>query len=302
MATSLRVKANGLEHHVVEWLPPVEARGGGTALLIHGFMDAGNSWELIAPLLAAGGLRVLAPDMRGFAQGPRAPEGSYYHFPDYVADVADLVRLLVPGSAEESPLFVVGHSMGGTVSTLFTGAFPERVTKLALLEGLGPPDNPPEVAPDRMRRWIEQLRSTPREARSIGTIEDALRRLAGNHSRLDSAVLSGRIRHLVKELPDGGVAWAYDPLHRTTAPVPFFAKVFKSFASRVTCPVLCVSGGPSGFHPEDEDERIAAFPHAECAELPEAGHAMHWTEPDALAKLLLDFWSSLSPERSRPVV
>ncbi|MEO6575637.1 MAG: alpha/beta hydrolase [Polyangiaceae bacterium] len=292
MATSLRVKANGLEHHVVEWSPPVESSDPGTALLIHGFMDAGNSWELVAPRLAAGGLRVLAPDMRGFAQGPRAPEGSYYHFPDYVADVADLVRQLVPGSAAESPLFVVGHSMGGTVATLFTGAFPERITKLALLEGLGPPDNPPEVAPDRMRRWLEQLQSTPRELRSIGTVDDALRRLSGNHSRIDPAILSGRIRHLVRELPGGNeVAWAFDPLHRTTSPMPFFAKVFKSFASRVTCPVLAVGGGPDGFHPEDEDERIAAFPHIERAELATAGHMMHWTEPDALAKLLLEFWS-----------
>lgn len=293
MGTSLRVKANGLEHHVVEWLPPVEASTPGTALLIHGFMDAGNSWELVAPLLACGGLRVLAPDMRGFAQAPRAPEGSYYHFPDYVADVAELVRLLVPGSAEESPLFVVGHSMGGTVATLFTGAFPERVTKLALLEGLGPPDNSPEVAPDRMRRWIEQLRTTPRDARSIGTADDALRRLVGNHSRIDLSILSGRTRHLVRELPGGNeVAWAFDPLHRTTSPMPFFSRVFNSFAARVTCPVLAVGGGPDGFHPVDEEERIASFKHVERADLPTAGHMMHWTQPDALAALLLEFWNA----------
>jgi pimeloyl-ACP methyl ester carboxylesterase len=296
MGTSLQVKANGLEHHVTEWLPPVEASVTGTALLIHGFMDAGASWELVAPLLAAGGLRVVAPDMRGFALAPRAPEGSYYHFPDYVADVADLVRLLVPGSSEDSPLFIVGHSMGGTVSTLFTGAFPERVTKLALLEGLGPPDNPPEIAPDRMRRWIEQLRTTQRDARSIGTMADALRRLSGNHSRIDQAILSDRIRHLVKALPGGEVAWAFDPLHRTTSPMPFFSRVFNSFASRVTCPVLAVSGGPDGFHPTDEEERIASFPRVERAELATAGHMMHWTAPEALAAILIEFWNRAQPQ------
>jgi pimeloyl-ACP methyl ester carboxylesterase len=296
MGTSLHLKANGLEHHVVEWLPPAEVIAPGTALLIHGFMDAGNSWDLVAPLLAAAGLRVLAPDMRGFGDAPRAPEGSYYHFADYVADLAELVRLLVPGPAEESPLFLVGHSMGGTVASLYTGAFPERVTRLALLEGMGPPDNPPEVAPDRMRRWIEQVRSTPREPRAIGTMDDALRRLTGNHTRIDPAILSGRIRHLVRELPDGsGVRWAFDPLHRTMSPVPFFARVFNSFAARVTCPVLAIGGGPDGFHPIDEEERIASFRHVERAELPTAGHMMHWTEPDALAKLLLDFWSRRAP-------
>src|SRR5260221_338038 len=116
-------------------------------------MDAGGTWDLVAPAIASAGFRVLAPDLRGFGASSSAPAGAYYHFPDYIADIAAL--------APNGPLRVVGHSMGGTAATLFSGAHPERVRSLVLIEGVGPPDNPPEIAPDRMRRWLDQL-GTPR--------------------------------------------------------------------------------------------------------------------------------------------
>ena len=290
-----RVQANGLEHHVLEW--PASGDERGTALLIHGYMDAAGTWDLVAPALAAAGLRVLAPDMRGYGEGPRAPAGSYYHFVDYVPDVADIVDAAVgDGShASSSPLLLVGHSMGGTVSTLYAGAFPARVTKLALLEGLGPPDNAPDVAPDRMARWIADMRALrARAKKDAGTREDLFRRLAMNHPHVKAEVLRGRLPHLVRELPDGRVAWRFDPLHKTSSPTPFFAKTFMAFAKRITCPTLFVSGGENGFHPPDEEERLRAFPNLRRVEIADAGHMMHWTRPNELAAALVSFWKGES--------
>lgn len=263
----------------------------GTVVLVHGYMDAGGTWDLVAPALAAAGLRVLAPDMRGFGDGARVGAGGYYHFVDYVFDLADLVDQLAPGE----PIALVGHSMGGTIATLLAGTFPERVARLVLVEGVGPPDNPWELGPVRMRGWIEQVRRS--RARGDGppsfTREDALNRLSASHPSVAPEVLAHRLPHLARTAGDardsdeGRVAWRFDPLHRTTAPMPFFAKLFMEFAKKVTCPVLFVSGGPMGFHPSDEDERLAAFATCERAEVGDAGHMAHWTQPDALARLLL---------------
>lgn len=293
---SHRVRANALEHHVLEWRPEPSAsaaiadqpNAATTIVLVHGFMDASGTWDLVAPALAAQGLRVLAPDMRGFGDGARAPKGSYYHFVDYVFDLADLVEALCPGE----PIALVGHSMGGTIATLFAGAFPERVARLTVIEGVGPPDNPFEMGPVRMRRWIEQVRLLRAdreggEARSTYSPEEALRRLAANHRTVAEEVLAHRLPHLAEDAGDGRLAWRFDPLHRTTAPMPFFAKLLIEFAKKVACPVLFVSGGPGGFHPPDEEERLAAFADLQRAELPVAGHMVHWTEPAALAALLI---------------
>lgn len=286
---SLRLSANGLEHHVLEWSPSPTARPSAatrTVVLVHGYMDAAGTWDRVAPRLVDAGMRVLAPDMRGFGEGARAREGAYYHFSDYVFDLADVVDALSPGE----PVALVGHSMGGTITTLLSGTYPERVARLANLEGLGPPDHPFETGPMRMRSWIESVRRTrARPDRTTFTRDEALVRLAANHPHVPRDVLEGRLPHLVRDEGGGRLAWRFDPLHRTTSPVPFFAKLFVEFAKRVTCPVLFVSGGPTGFHPPDEDERLAAFASLERSEIPDAGHMMHWTRPDETASALVSF-------------
>ena len=283
-----RTRGHGLELSVVEWASPnASAR---TCLLLHGFLDAAGSFDRVAPALAEAGLRVLAPDLRGFGDSDRVSGGGYYHFPDYVADVDAVVREHVRGD-----FFLVGHSMGGTVATMVAGGKPDRVAKLAVLEGLGPPDNEPAAAPIRMHRWLEEL-ATPPRAQTM-TRDDALRRLVAAHPRVPRDVLATRVRHLVASVAETGseteaesVRWKYDPIHRTTSPMPFFANVYAAYAARVACPVLYVSGGSLGWRVPDEAERLAAFATRPIhVDLPDAGHMMHWTAPEALARALVEF-------------
>jgi pimeloyl-ACP methyl ester carboxylesterase len=295
---SFDVVANGLSHRVIEWTGDAPV---ATAMLLHGFMDAAATWDLVAPRMASKGLRVLAPDLRGFGDGARLPPGSYYYFPDYVLDVADLIDALVPGGGDRgarvSPLVLVGHSMGGSVATLYAGIFPDRVARLVVAEGMGPPDGDHAHVPDRMRRWVDSVRATrARGARSMATRDEALERLAGNHPRVPKEVLASRLDALARDLPDGRVAWKADPLHATPSPVPFFAESLKAFAARVECPVLFVSGGPLGWHPPDEADRLSAFRRLSRFDLPDAGHMMHWTHPEAMAAAIVAFAADLGTE------
>ncbi len=282
-----RARGNGLELSVVEWGASGVASNDGraTCLLLHGFMDAAATFDLVAPALAAAGVRVVAPDLRGFGDSDRVTGGGYYHFPDYVADIDAVVREHV----DRGELYVVGHSMGGTIATLFTGTRPERVAKLAILEGLGPPDNEAEMAPLRMRKWVEDLLAPP--APTAMTEEEAMRRLVAGHPRVPREILASRLPLLAALGADGKYAWRFNPLHRTTSPMPFFAKVYAAFAARVSCPVLYVSGGALGYRVPDEAARLAAFADARHVDLDGAGHMMHWTAPDALSRALVDFFT-----------
>ena len=165
-------RVNGLDHHVLEWEGAHEGRGGdgATVVIVHGFQDAAATWEDVAGELAGAGLRVLAPDMRGFGDGPRVPPAR--------TTTSPTTSPTSPASSASTysgvPLFLIGHSMGATVVSYFAGAFPERVTKLALIDGVGPPDNPPDVAPIRMRRWIETAYEGPATDRKPMTPVDAL--------------------------------------------------------------------------------------------------------------------------------
>jgi pimeloyl-ACP methyl ester carboxylesterase len=82
------------------------------------------------------------------------------------------------------------------------------------------------------------------------------------------------------------------------APTPFNIENFRNFLRQIDCPTLVVSGGPLGWHPADEAERAACLKDARHLELPNAGHMMHWTAPDALAANLLAFFAEAPAPRA----
>jgi pimeloyl-ACP methyl ester carboxylesterase len=277
------VTVRGLRLRLHRWSPE-GARRGPLVLLLHGFLDAASTFEGIGERLAQLGLEVAAPDLRGFGESDRIGAGGYYHFPDYVADVEALLTAL-----GESSVALVGHSMGGGVATLFAGTRPERVARLVVLEGWGPMHAPPALAVDQMRRHLNDLTRVDRAGRPLGSMAEAVDRLAASHPRIPREVLATRAEKLVRREADGRLFWAWDPLHRTTAPTPFQAAVYASFLSAIACPTLSISGGSHGWHPPDEEERLALVRDLRRAEIPDAGHMMHWTAPETVVAVLGPF-------------
>lgn len=268
----------------LRWSP--ETAAAADIVLLHGFMDAAGSWDLVAPTLAAAGHRVWALDLRGHGEGHRIDPHDYYHFPDYLLDIDRLVSAHQELSSR--PFVLVGHSMGGMVGTLFAGTFPEQVSHFVNVEGVGPPETDLETTPERMRDFVAGVRSIrDKPAAPPLPRADMLRRLELAHPTLPPALVASRFVHLTRELPDGTFVWRYDPLHRSRGPFPFRVSVFKRFAQRIVAPTLYVSGGHNGFRVSGEDERIEAFPNLRRLDLAGAGHMVHWTRPDQLAAAIV---------------
>src|SRR5262245_48896267 len=126
------VDSQGLPIHCLEWgNPDVEP-----LVLVHGYLDLAYSWRAFVDALEQKqnpALWIIAPDCRGHGDSGWVGAGGYYHFPDYVFDLDCVLRGL--GSTRCK---LIGHSMGGTISLLYAGTFPQRVSKLVLIEGVGP--------------------------------------------------------------------------------------------------------------------------------------------------------------------
>ena len=280
-----------LAYHV--WGPPPDVPDAPTLVLLHGFLDHGRSFAPIADALARR-FRVIAPDHRGHGDSGWIGAGGYYHFPDYVLDLARLFEHLGLERAH-----VAGHSMGASIACYFAGAFGERVQSLALLDGIGPTHVPPERGPALMRRWINDVRLAEARTRArdegdpndMGSLDEVARRLArtspgASHDRLLALAGTASARN-----DDGSYRWRFDPLHRTTGPMPFDGARFRAFLQAIRCPTLVVWGERSPMRPSDATERLGLVAEAREAILPGAAHNLHHERPDELAALLSEFFA-----------
>ena len=102
--------------------------GDEIVVLLHGWPQDRRAWHGVTPPLAAAGLRVLAPDLRGYSPGARPPRPSDYEIGQSVADV---IALADEVSAER--VHVVGHDWGGALAWVLASRHPERVASLTVL-------------------------------------------------------------------------------------------------------------------------------------------------------------------------
>lgn len=275
--------ATGLEYHVLEWNPSAPH----TVLLIHGFLDFGWGWvPMVESSELATHFHVVAPDMRGHGDSDRVGAGGYYHFMDYLADLHSLVEQV---AAER--LSIVGHSMGGSIAAYYAGTYPARVERLALLEGLGPPEMPTAV-PDRVIGWIDGWRrARTKPARGYPDVAAAAARLRKHDPLLGADLARFLAEHGTMTGPDGDLVFKHDPLHATMGPYPYRVDVAMEFWRRITCPVLLVDADQSTFrHARAELERRAeGFAHREHRTVVGAAHMMQRHQPAALAAILAEF-------------
>jgi pimeloyl-ACP methyl ester carboxylesterase len=275
----------GLDYHLLEWGgddPALEH----TVILVHGFLDLAWGWEEVVEAGLAGRFHLVAPDMRGHGDSGHLGAGGYYHFPDYLADLHEVVQAV--GRRRVS---LVGHSMGGSITSYYAGTYPARIARLALLEGLGPPEMG-DMGPERVASWIEAWRKIrEKPARTYATVAEAAAQLRKHDPKLSPALSERLAAHGTRPAPDGRLQFKHDPLHATPGPFGFRVDVAMRFWARVTCPVLLVEGSESFFRldPADAARRRGAFQHAETQTLLGAGHMMMRHQPRELGAMLAAF-------------
>lgn len=125
---------------------------GQPVIALHGWLDNANSFARLAPRLT--GLRIVALDLAGHGHSGHRPAGSSYALADYVFDVLQVAEQL-----GWQRFALLGHSLGAIISVLLAGSLPERVTRLALIDGLIPLTGDADSAAERMGAALQaQLR------------------------------------------------------------------------------------------------------------------------------------------------
>ncbi|MEO6279740.1 alpha/beta hydrolase [Roseateles sp.] len=277
----------GLRHHVLRWGQP--RAGEPPLVMVHGWMDVGASFQFVVDALEQD-REVIALDWRGFGLSAASGSDSYW-FPDYLGDLDALLDALSP----DAPVDLLGHSMGGNVAMSYAGVRQARVRRLVNLEGFGMPDVSPAAAPERLARWLDELKDPP-SLRPYATLADVAERLRKNNPRLGQDKAAWLAGHWARETPEGFLLNA-DPAHKLANPMLYRKAEVLACWQRITAPTLWVEGSDDQltrfwggrFPREDFEARLALVPGLARAVLQDAGHMLHHDQPEALAAVLEPF-------------
>jgi pimeloyl-ACP methyl ester carboxylesterase len=281
-----------LRYHVRAWGEP--GAGKVPLVLVHGWMDVAASWQFMVDAFSRDHY-VIAPDWRGYGQ-TESPVADNYWFPDYLADL----DFLLDHYAGDQPVDLVGHSMGGNVAMLYTGARPQRVRRLVNLEGFGMPATRPSQAPGRYAKWMDELKALYRHELDLKTYDDAdgvARRLMKTNRRLSQDKADWLARHWARQADDGRWHILGDPAHKITNASLFRVDEVLELYRRIACPTLWVEASDDSlsqwwqgkFTLAEFHERLQAVPQLDKTRLPDSGHMLHHDQPQLLAELIERF-------------
>lgn len=246
---SIKVRANGLQHHLLEYA------GGdrGDLLILPGITSPAATADFVAKPISDLGFRVVVPDLRGRGATDVPPAGSY-GLADFAADVAGLVGAL----GLRRPI-VLGHSLGARIAAAYAVLHGPNPHGLLIL--VDPPTSGPGRGPYPTSReaFLTQLREAKR-----GTTAEEVRRFypkwPERELRLRAEVLASCNEAAVLETHEG-----------------FEREDFFEYWRQITRPATLIRGGDSPVvPPQAAADLAAANPSIPIIRVPDAGHMVPW--------------------------
>ena len=163
------MRSSGLRIAAYEWGP----EDGPVIAVAHGGFDFAGTFDVFAPLLVAGGWRVVSWDARGHGDSEHAVLYSW------AGDLRDAIAVIDSFTSE--PVVLLGHSKGGGLMLELADAMPHRVRALINLDGLPSKNNWPDVSEHERTRmlhtelagWLDHRRRCAEAVRRPGAVRRA---------------------------------------------------------------------------------------------------------------------------------
>ncbi len=242
-----------------------DAGSGPALLLLHPFPFDKTFWAGVAPAFVNGGLRVIAPDLRGF--GASQTNNASWSLLDQAEDVAVLLdQLSVPEA------HVLGLSMGGYVALALAALQPQRLLSLVLAHTKATADT--DQAKAGRAQAIKTVQTRGVDVFADGMLEKLLAPQATPEVRT-------RARALMNQ-PASTVVAALQALRDRPDR--------QAELSRIDVPALALTGAEDGISTPEENRALAGqLPNAQLEIISGAGHLSPWEAPDAFASTVLRF-------------
>lgn len=249
-----------------------DAGDGRPMLLIHGFPFSADQWlpQVSAP---PAGIRVIAPDLRGFrgaSDAGREPDPGL-EGATMASHAADVLALLDHLGLDRA--IVGGLSMGGYVALALAMLAPGRLDGLVLADTRATADDEAgRAARDAMIALVSE--------KGAAAVADAMMpKLLGATSRRERPALESVVRGLVLANSIPAIVSAIRAMKSREDASPWLPQV--------ACPTLIVCGAEDEITPPRDSEAMASLiPSARLVLLPRAGHLSNLEDPGAFTDAL----------------
>ncbi len=201
---------------------------GLPVIALHGWLDNSASFFRLAPMLK--NAYVVALDMAGHGLSDHRGKMSPYNIWEDVSEIFSVADQL------GWPRFaLLGHSRGAIISTLCAGTFPDRISHVALIDGMLAQPVPAEKAAEQLAQSILDCRK-PKLWPAYEALDTmvALRQKGVwpmSHTAAKALTQRGTIK--TKQ----GFRWSADPLLKTASAMKLTAEQQQSFVNRITAPI-----------------------------------------------------------------
>jgi len=260
--------AGGIKLHYLDF----GGEGKPPLVCIHGLTGNAHNFDALVPHLSAR-YRVLAVDVRGRGDSGWGPPLDY-NPQVYVSDLKEFLDAL--GIKRVS---LVGTSMGGVISMMYAGGYPETVEHL-VLNDIGP-----EIDPAGAMRIIAYVGQAPDRFKDMAEVRAYYRATYPPAVKLSDSELTEWVRWSVKSTEDGGLTWKMDPAIRRPPRCGSAARPIDLWLpyNRVMAPILIVRGAESDILSRDTAARMVKVQRGvRLVEVPAVAHAPSLVEPEAL--------------------
>ncbi|MDG4561321.1 MAG: alpha/beta hydrolase [Candidatus Competibacter sp.] len=277
MSEELELKTPYLRLAARAWGP----LDGVPVLALHGWLDNAASFDALAPLLPD--VRLVALDLTGHGRSEHRPPGIHYHFVDFIPDVVAAADAL-----GWDRFALLGHSLGGGIASFVAATLPERIDRVAMIEGLGPPTSDPADGPANLRKTIQQMDALPHKRPPVYANLEAAIQARCEASGLSWVAATILVERGVRPV-DGGFGWRTDPRLRFVSPLYLSEPQILAYMERIVAPALLICGA-DGYLVKRAymQERYARIADLTVKILP-GGHHPHLEDPEPCAHLLAPF-------------
>jgi pimeloyl-ACP methyl ester carboxylesterase len=249
-------------------------------LMVHGWLDNAASFSKVIPLLE--NFYVVAIDLPGHGKSSHRSPDAHYHLLDYVHDLHCLVH-----SQKWDDFMLVGHSLGGIISSMYCAAFPELVNKFVCIESAGPLSEPETSSRDQLRKAIEsRIKANEKPIKQPTSVADIVEaRLKVSDLTAENAMIILQ-RNTLLSKDTNKTIWSTDKRLRTMSSLRLTHAQVENLMQGLICPTHFILGN-TGFSKVKDlmESRKPWFKNSQITTV-EGGHHCHMEAVEEISRII----------------